>query len=98
MSAKDLVSKTGSKHEKYMMIFLMWLGVFMIIAVLFKPFLSYFSTNSEKITIEINDLYFLGGGFVLSVGNRSLGTFVNNIIILLKLRLGLTDKTQNDAS
>lgn len=89
MDLKKLKTKTGSKHEVILMKIIMFIGLVMMIAVLFKPLIAYFTLGEDNLITNRYDFYFFLVGFIFSVGNKSLGAIVNNLIILLKKRFGV---------
>lgn len=101
MSIKELTEKTGSKAEKSLMNALAIIGFMLVVAVLFKPFVAYFTLGVENVRLDIHDLKVIIGGLLVSVGNRKLAPFINNIFNIMSswasLRAGATkNNNKND--
>lgn len=96
MSIKELNKPTGSKAEKIVKNVIIFLGLFTVIAVLFKPYVSYFDLSAvENKTVSRNDLFFLVGGFTAALKFNELGSIINNILKLFFKNIGFNNKKDN---
>ncbi len=82
--SKNLLDNKKSRSQFLWVIFIRVIGIVMILAPLYLPFIAYFKESKANVVMTTQDWFLICFGILLSSGGKQIGVVVNNIGIIFQ--------------